>query len=236
MRGSKPVGFGLLGPRRQQHVLGPDRLAAMALPMGDDGVVVGTDEQGAAAVLGLFRPRAYEVLLVGGVWTAQLLALRAAATGARVVVETARSTCWTPVARAAGGGQPCVTVHPVGRIGPQGASVTAPVLVVRDCGSRPARGRLSPGPWQTTLTLLPFLGPASDRLLTAADLVGVQRVAPPEAELVGRVLRLPATEIAALSGLGDGETLWCNRRARMTVRGGPTAAEARLLGRARRID
>jgi hypothetical protein len=233
-----PVGLGLPGPRRPQHILGPDRLAAMALPLGDDGVVVGTDDHGAAAVLGLFRPRAYEVLLVGGVWTAQLLALRAAATGARVVVETARGPVWTPVAQAAGGGQPCVTVHPVGRIGPQGATVAAPVLVVRDCGSRPARGRPAAGPWQTTLTLLPFLGPGSDRLLTAADLAGLQRVAPPEAELAGRVLRLAAPETAALPGLGDGVTLWCDRRrARTTtVRSAPTPAEARLLGRARRID
>ena len=228
--------FGLRGPRREQHLLTRENLDAMALPVGDDGVVIGSDGQGTPAVLGLFRPRAYEVVLVGGVWTAQLIALRAAATGARVVVETGRGQSWTPVAQAAGGGQPCVTVHPVGRIGPQGASVTAPVLVLRDCGSRPARSRLSPGPWQTTLTLLPFLGPESDRILAAADLVGVQRVQPQEAALVAKVLELPAPETGALSSLGDGVTLWSNRRSRMFVRGGPTAAEAQVLGQARRVD
>jgi len=230
------AGFGLRGPRREQHVLSQEELSAMAMPIGDDGVVIGMDGQDDAAVLGLFRPRAYDVVLVGGVWTAQLIALRAAATGARVVVETGRSQSWTPVAQAAGGGQPCLTVHPVGRIGPQGASVTAPVLVVRDCGSRPGRSRLSPGPWQTTLTLLPFLSPASERLLSSADVVGVQRVAPQEAELIGRVLELPAMETGALSNLGDGVTLWANRRSRMFVRGGPTAAEAQVLGQARRAD
>jgi hypothetical protein len=229
------AGFGLRGPQRRRQVLSREQLAAVTLPL-DDGVVIGEDGDGAPAVLGLFRPQAYEVMLVGGVWTAQLIALRAAATGARVVVETARGQSWTPVARAAGGGQPCLTVHPVDGIGPQGASVAAPVLVVRDCGSRPAHSRLSPGPWQTTLTLLPFLGPESDRLLAGADVVGVQRVSPQEAELVGRVLQLPDSAVEALPRLGDGVTLWSNRRARSFVRGGPTAAEAQLLGQARRAD
>ncbi|MFC1407325.1 MULTISPECIES: hypothetical protein [Streptacidiphilus] len=229
-------GFGLRGPRREQHVLSREQLSALTLPVGDDGVVIGVDGSNAPAVIGLFRPSAYEVILVGGVWTAQLIALRAAATGARVAVETARHQAWASVAQAAGGGQPCVTVHPVGRIGPQGASVAAPVLVVRDCGARPPRSRLSAGPWQTTLTLLPFLGPGAERLLGAADLVGVQRVAPQEAALAGQVLELPPGEVAALPTLGDGVTLWGNRRRRVFVMSGPTGAEAQLLGQARRVD
>lgn len=171
-------GFGLRGPRREKHVLTPEDLGAMAFPVGDDGVVIGVDPQQQPAVLGLFRPTAYDLVLVGGVWTAQIIALRAAATGARIAVETARPQLWAPMAQAAGGGQPCVTVHQVGRLGPQGASVASPVLVVRDLGARPPRTRLSAAPWQTTLTLLPYLGPNATRLLNAADLVGVQRVSP----------------------------------------------------------
>ena len=221
---------------RAPHLLTREQLAAVALPVGDDGVVIGEDGQGTPAVLGLFRPTAYEVVLVGGVWTAQLIALRATATGARVVVETGRGQIWTPVARAAGGGQPCLTVHPVGGVGPQGASVTAPVLVVRDCGSRPARSRLSPGPWQATLTLLPFLETESEQLLAAADLVGVQRLSPQEAAPAGRVLRLPGSAVSALPQLGDGVTLWSDGRNRALVRSGPTPTEVQILGRARRVD
>jgi hypothetical protein len=230
------AGFGLRGPQREQHVLTRDQLTSMAMPIGDDGVVIGMGGQGEPAVVGLFRPTPYDVVLVGGVWTAQLIALRAAATGARVAVETGRQQSWAPMAQAAGGGQPCVTVHPVGRIGPQGASVTAPVLVVRDCGARPTRSRLSAGPWQTTLTLLPFLGPGAERLLTAADLVGLQRIAPQEAELAARALALPAGEAAALPSLGDGVTLWGNQRRRAFVQSGPTPSEAQVLGQARRVD
>ncbi|MCD0486182.1 hypothetical protein LO771_28310 [Streptacidiphilus sp. ASG 303] len=229
-------GFGLRGPRRERHVLTAEELNALSLPVGDDGVLVGVDPQHQPAVIGLFRPSAYEVVLVGGVWTAQLLALRAAATGARVAVETGRPQVWAPMAQAAGGGQPCVTVHQVGRVGPQGPSVSAPVLVVRDLGARPARSRLSAGPWQTVLTLLPYLGPNAQRVLGTADLVGIQRISPQEAELVGRTMNLTEADVAALPSMGDNVTLWATRTRRQFVMTAPADAEAQLLGAPRRVD
>jgi len=230
-------GFGLLGPRRDSHLLGATELAALSLPLGDDGVVIGADATtGEPSVIGLFRPTPYEVVLVGGAWAARLLALRAAATGARVAVETARADLWAPLAQAAGGGQPCVTVHQVGRIGPQGPSVSAPVLVVRDCGARPPRSRLASSPWQTTLTLLPFVAPNADRLLSAADLVGVQRISPDEAAAVARALALPAADTQALPALPDNAALWSARGNRRYVVAQPVAAEEQLLGPARRVD
>ncbi|MFJ5122790.1 hypothetical protein [Kitasatospora sp. NPDC088548] len=229
-------GFGLRGPRREKHVLTAGDLGALSFPVGDDGVVIGEDPQGQPAVLGLFRPTAYDLVLVGGIWTAQVIALRAAATGARVAVETGRAQLWGPMAQAAGGGQPCVTVHQVGRLGPQGASVASPVLVVRDLGARPPRSRLSAAPWQTTLTLLPYLGPNAGRVLNSADLVGVQRVSPQEAELIGRVLSLDPQDVTALPGLGEDLTLWATRMRRQYVRTVPGPAEQQVLGAPRRMD
>jgi hypothetical protein len=153
-----------------------------------------------------------------------------------VAVETGRGHLWGAVAQAAGGGQPCLTVHPLGRIGPQGATVAAPVLVVRDCGPRPARTRLSASPWQTVLTVLPYLGAGSERLLTGAQLVGVQRVSPQEAAAVAKALTLPEQEERILPSLGDGVTLWATRTDRTLTQSGPTAAEAQVLGPARRMD
>lgn len=230
------AGFGLRGPRRERHVLAAEELSALSLPVGDDGVLIGIDPQRQPTVLGLFRPAAYDIVLVGGMWTAQLIALRAAATGARVAVETGRPRAWAPLAQAAGGGQPCVTVHQVGRLGPQGPSVAAPVLVVRDLGARPVRSRLSAGPWQTMLTLLPYLGPNTQRLLGAADLVGIQRVSPQEAETIGRVMSLTAADVAALPSMGDNVTLWATRTRRQFVMTEPVDAEAQLLGAPRRVD
>lgn len=229
-------GFGLRGPRRERHVLSPEDLGALSFPVGDDGVVIGVDTQQQTAVLGLFRPTSYEVVLVGGLWTAQLIALRAAATGARIAVETGRPQAWAPMAQAAGGGQPCVTVHQVGRLGAQGASVASPVLVVRDLGARPPRSRLSASPWQTTLTLLPYLGPNAARVINAADLVGMQRVAPQEAELLARLLSLGDQEVVALPTLGDNITLWATRMRRQFVMTNAGDAESQVLGGPRRMD
>ncbi|GAA3012680.1 hypothetical protein K388_04923 [Streptomyces sp. KhCrAH-43] len=230
------AGHGLFGPRRGRHELPVEQLAALRLPVGDDGVVAGTDAQGQPAVLGMFRPAQLDVVVIGSVWTAQVLALRTAGTGARVAVETARPQAWTGLAQAAGGSQQCMTVHDVQQVGPQGASVTSPVLVVRDCGMRPPRSRLATGPWQSVLTLLPFLGPTAPKLVEHAGLVGIQRVSPEEAAVLGRILRLPRVNAEALSQLGDDMVLWCTPKHRKLVKMQPTDIEAGLLGGPRRLD
>lgn len=95
---------GLLGPRHAGHTLAADHLGALSLPVGDDGVIIGDDAEGRPQMIGFHRPAPYDVLLIGGLWTAQVLALRAAGTGARVAVETGRTQAWTTLAQAAGAG------------------------------------------------------------------------------------------------------------------------------------
>ncbi|WP_043683492.1 hypothetical protein [Streptomyces xylophagus] len=230
------AGFGLLGPRHPRHALPVDQVEALSLPIGDDGVVVGIDPEGQPAVLGVNRPTPYDILLISGLWTAQVLALRAAATGARVAVETGRPQAWMQMVHAMGGGQNGLAVYDVGRVPPQGASAGTPVLVVRDCGMRPPRGRVTSAPWQSVLTLLPYLSPVAPRLMRQARLVGVQRVSPDEAAEIGRVIGLPRADLDTLPTLPDGVTLWCTERDRQYVMTQPTDAEVGLLGVARRMD
>lgn len=229
-------GFGLLGPRHRRHALSAEEVDALALPIGDDGVVIGVDAQGQPSVLGINRPTAYDVLLIGGLWTAQVIALRAAATGARVAVETGRAAAWAQLVEALGVGPSGMSVHDVGRVPPQGASAGSPVLVVRDCGMRPPRGRVVSGPWQSVLTLLPYLSPVAPRLIRQARLVGVQRVSPDEAVQIGRSVGLPRGDVEALPTLADGVTLWCADRDRQYVMTQATDPETGLLGTARRMD
>ncbi|MFI2435081.1 hypothetical protein [Streptomyces sp. NPDC018693] len=229
-------GFGLLGPRHARHSVTTRHLDALALPIGDDGVVAGVDAEGQPAVLGLSRPTPYDVVLIGGLWTAQVLALRAAATGARVAVETGRAHAWAQMVHAMGGGQNGLAVYDVGRVPPQGASAGTPVLVVRDCGMRPPRGRVVSGPWQSVLTLLPYLSPVAPRLVRQARLVGVQRVSPDEAAELGRTMALSRYELESLPSLPDGVTLWCADGDRRYVMTQPTDTEVGLLGSPRRID
>ncbi|MEU3982284.1 hypothetical protein AB0F77_19640 [Streptomyces sp. NPDC026672] len=229
-------GFGLIGPRHARHTVSVEGLDTLALPIGDDGVVIGVDAEGRPAVLGLNRPTPYDVLLIGGLWTAQVIALRAAATGARVAVETGRPQAWMQMVHAMGGGQNGLAVYDVGRVPPQGTSAGTPVLVVRDCGMRPPRGRVVAGPWQAVLTLLPYLSPVAPRLLRQAQLVGVQRISPDETLELGRTIALPQAEIESLPGLADGLTLWCTDHDRQYVLTQPTDAEVGLLGMPRRMD
>lgn len=231
----RPV-FGPAGPRRPRHTVRPDQLASLALPVGDDGVVIGVDGEGHPAVLGLIRPTPYDVTLIGGLWTAQVLALRAAATGARIVVETGRAAAWEQLVRATGGDGCGIALHEVGRVPPQGPSAGSPVVVVRDCGIRPPRGRVASGPWQSVVTLLPYLSPVAPGLMEKSSLVGIQRVSPDEAARIGRLMRLGPGETRALPTLTDGVTLWCTRRDRQFVMIRATDAESGLLGSARRMD
>lgn len=224
------------GPRHERHLLEADELDALSLPVGDDGVVIGTDPNNRPAVLGLFRPRPVDSALVGGSYVAQLLALRAVATGARIVIETARPELWSALAQNAGGGQPVVAVVPVRRVGALGATAVSPVLLIRDCGARPPRLAQPKTAWQTTLTLLPFLDPAYAGQLVGADLVALQRISPQEAQLAARVIRLGVEDVQALPGLPDELTLWSARHGRQYVYGMPTQLEAGLLGNPRRMD
>ncbi|CAM5257999.1 hypothetical protein AB0M94_28335 [Streptomyces xanthochromogenes] len=234
-RREQRTGFGLIGPRHRRHTLSTDQLDALALPIGDDGVVVGVDAAGRPAVLGVSRPTAYDIVLIGGLWTAQVLALRAAATGIRVAVETGRPQAWAQLVHAIAS-QSGMTVHDVGRVPPLGASAGEPVLVVRDCGMRPPRGRVVSAPWQAVLTLLPYVSPVAPRLVRQARLVGVQRVSPDEAAHIGRIMSLPRTEQEGLPTLADGVTLWCNERDRSFAMTQATDTETGLLGNARRVD
>lgn len=223
--------------REPAHLVAPEELAALALPIGDDGIIVGVDDTARPAVLGIHHPAAYEIVLVGGVWMAQVLALRAVATGARVAVETGRPQVWTRLAQAASSGVDCMTLHEVGKVPPLGPTLGSPVLVVRDCGMRPPRGRVASAPWQPVLTLLPYLSPVAPRLIERAAVVGVQRVAPEEAQRIAHVMGLPSSHADHLSVLADDMTLWCTRSGQLQlVRTLPTDSETGLLGNASRLD
>ncbi|WP_328632208.1 hypothetical protein [Streptomyces sp. NBC_00356] len=229
-------GYGLRGPRRRRHVMSKKSLGSLGVSVGDDGVVIGVDPQGSPAVLDVLRPKPREIVVVGSMWTAQIIALRTAAIGARIAVESVRPAAWAPMAQAAGGGLQCVSVYEPRQMAAQGASVASPVLVVRDLGAQPGRSQIAPTPWQSTLTVVPFLGPRAPRLLARADVIGLQNLSPQEAEAIGRVLRLPEQLTQTLPTLSDATMLWIAGDKRQFVMVQPTEPETGLLGGPRRMD
>jgi len=235
-RGTEQHMISARGPQLEKHILEPEEFAALALPVGDDGVVIGTDQGSRPAVLGLFKPKALDVALIGGSYLAQLLALRATATGARVVVETARPQLWAPLAQNAGGGQQVIAVVPVRRVGNLGATASSPVLLLRDAGARPPRSSAPKTPWMTTLTLVPFLDPSYAGHLITSDYVAIQQISPQEAEVAARLFRLSPQDVSALPTLLPELALWTARHGRQYVFSAPTRDESGLLGAPRRMD
>lgn len=231
----RPI-IGLPGPRHDRHLVTPDEILAFSFPVDDDGIVIGVSQDGYPAVLGLFRRTALNITYVGGLYLAQIVALRAAATGARVVAETARPQAWAALAQPSSTGQPVVSLAQPGAMLPQKASVHSPVLVIRDYGAFPPPSALGAKPWQTVFTLLPYLPPESAGLLVDADVVAVQRLSPQEVEIAMAAAGLPPEDRTVLPQLPDDITLWAAHGARQYVRLNPTQMETGILGQPRRFD
>jgi hypothetical protein len=209
------------------HVATPAALDLMTAPSPGAGLLVGADRDRAPVLVRLFRPEPTEVVLVGGVWAARLLAFRVLAQGAAVFTVTPQPAPWDGLGAHAVGHHERVhlsTVEPA-RLAP--AAPHQPVLVIRDTtgGSRAPLG-----PWQTRLTVVRQLDHNTMTALPTADLTIMQRLAADEAQLASYSLRMSAQstqlvqllepEMVALMGGGANRYVWLNL----------TGVERQLLG------
>jgi hypothetical protein len=203
------------------------------LPVGSAGLMLGSNRHGQPVIARLFRPEQTRALLVGGVRCAQLLALRAMALGARVVVQTARPQAWEPFVRGAAVPGESIALVPPGRaIEIPPGSALHPLLVIVDVGPVGADTRPGAG-WQATLVVRDDFSPADVDVASRADLLLLQPLRPEEANLVGAAL-----------GLGDAAQ-WLtrirtdmlglvNRRAVRWAALAQTSIEHQLIGTATR--
>ena len=189
----------------------------------------------------VLRPQPTRLVLVGGLYLAHQVALRAMATGAWVVIATGRPAAWQLLIRATGEGPdgrcaPLVQVCPLAQVELPRASEDAPLLVMHDGGAVPQELFPPRSPWQTTVYLLPDLHPQASRTAIDADLVLLQRLPAEQAQLAAGIWRLPASMTKQLAGLTDdgvvalGPNLW------LPLRLVTTPAEREILGPVRRGD
>jgi type VII secretion protein EccE len=188
-----PLGGGPLADlpgRPADNALAADQLDALELPVAASGLMLGSNRHGEPVVARLFRPEQTRALLIGGVRCAQLIALRAMALGARVVVQTARPQAWSPFVRGAAVPGESIAVIPPGRAVeiPPGSPLH-PLLVVVDVGPVSADTRPGSG-FQATLVVRDDFGPADVDVATRADLLLFQPLRPDEATLAGATLGL----------------------------------------------
>nr|WP_236646830.1 type VII secretion protein EccE [Micromonospora acroterricola] len=205
-------------------------LATWELPLGEAGMMVGRNRHGGAVTVRLFRPESTRVLLVGGVRAAQLVALRAMALGALVVVQTGRPRAWEPFVRGVGAPGGTIPLIPPGRAVADGVGTALrPLLLVVDAG--PVPGEAEPGPpWRATLVVRDELTPADVDALSRADLAVLQPLDATEAALAGTALGLGGSA-EWLTRIRDDMVAVVNRRALRWALLSPTPIESQLIGR-----
>jgi type VII secretion protein EccE len=201
----------------------------LMLTVGAAGLVIGRNRTGEPVVARLFRPEQTRLLLVGGVRCAQVVALRAMALGARVVVQTARPRAWEPFVRGAAVPGESIAVVPPGRpMEIPSGSALHPLLVVVDVGPVGADGGSGTG-WQATLVVRDDFSPADVDVASRADLLILQPLRAEEADLVGAAVGLGETA-PLLTRIRPDMVGLVNRRAVRWAALAQTPIEARLIG------
>ncbi|PXY17184.1 hypothetical protein [Prauserella endophytica] len=224
-----------------EFIVDPELLDAIS-PSGDrGGIVLGSGLQGEPLTISALRSAPTRIVLVGGLYLARQVALRAMAVGAWVVVATGRPTAWHLLSQAAGtqpNGQPSPLVQ-IRRLSPvelPRPSEDAPLLVVHDGGPTPQDLFPPRSPWQTTVYVLPYLHPQAGAMANAADLVLMQRLPAGQAELAARIWRLPPQMMRQLTTLKDDQVVALGRNLWRPLRLVTTAKEKQILGPVRRGD
>ncbi|MGH3935810.1 MAG: hypothetical protein ACRDS1_12675 [Pseudonocardiaceae bacterium] len=233
-----PVGARAVAP---EFLVTPSLLDAVSPPADRGGMVLGSGPQDEPLSVSVLRPEPTRLVLVGGLYLARQVALRAMATGAWVVIATGRPAAWQLLTRAAGEGPDggCTPLVQVRRLAPvelPRASEDAPLLVVHDGGAVPQELFSLRSPWQTTLYVLPYLHPQAEATANNANLVLLQRLPAEQAQLAAHLWRLPSPLANHLTALPDDGVVALGTNLWLPLRLVTTPAEREILGPVRRGD
>lgn len=232
---------------RNQPGVAPEFLVSPAMldavsPSGDrGGMVIGSGLNSEPLSVSVLRSTPTRIVCVGGLYLARQLALRAMATGAWVVVATARPAAWQVLAKAAGEGPdgrpvPLVQIRRLNPVELPRATEDGPLLVMHDGGSTPQELFPPRSAWQTTVYVLPYLHPQATAMANSADLVLLQRQPVGQAQLAGRIWRLPPPLVQQLTNLKEDQVVALGRNLWRPVRLLTTPREQQILGPVRRGD
>ncbi|MGW5053259.1 hypothetical protein [Actinokineospora sp. NPDC004072] len=224
-----------------EFLVPPEMLSAVS-PSGDrGGMVLGSSPRGEPLLVSALRPAPTRIVLVGGLYLARQVALRAMAVGAWVVVATGRPAAWQVLQKAAGTGPdgrpaPLVQIRRLSPVELPRPSEDGPLLVVHDGGPTPQELFPPRSPWQTTVYVLPYMHPQAGATANTADLVLMQRLPVGQAQLAARIWRLPPPMVQELSSLADDQVVALGRNMWERMRLVTTQKEQQILGPVRRGD
>lgn len=214
------------------HVADDDTAGALFLDSGGWGLVMGVDDHARPVTIMLFRREPTVAVAIGAVRFAQLIAFRALAVGAQVLVQTPRPTAWSTFAR---GGDLTWGASGTAPQRNQEVAVTTdqPQLLVIDSESRPiAEPDTQPhvgDSWSTVLTVRSQLSNWDASVVARADLALTQRLSAGESRLLCTAMNIPDAE-EALTRLGDDVVALVSHSGVRFARIAQTTIERRLIG------
>jgi hypothetical protein len=217
------------GSRIGVHLTEPEAIDGTELLVGGAGLMVGRNRQKQPVALRVFRPKPTQLLLVGGLGCAQLLAFRALALGAQLFIQTAREREWVGFLQRAGVGREVAAFLPPGAAPPASASLTRPHFLVVDLGPAMAPAPEVGAPWRATLVLREELASWDVGLLQHSDVVVLQRLTEAEAGIAASALGI-AEAHSWLPRIHPEMVALISRARLRWVLLGPTPTEQALLG------
>jgi hypothetical protein len=222
-----------------EFTLDASTLDAVSASSDRGGMVLGQGLQGEPLTISALRPAPTRIVLVGGLYMARQVALRAMAVGAWVVIATGRPDAWQSLQKAAGMGPdgrptPVVQIRRLTPVELPRPSEDGPLLVVHDGGPTPQELFPPRSPWQTTVYVLPYLHPQAGATANAADLVLLQRLPVGQAQLAARIWRLPPPMVHQLTTLTDEQVVALGRNLWKPFRLVTRPKEQQVLGPVRR--
>ena len=202
-------------------------LARVTLPALGAGLMLGRNRRQEPFVVRAFGPRPTMIALLGGVWMARVMTLRAMAVGARLVVHPNVAPVFNGFAEGASARRDRTVILEPERLSELPGVPHRPIWYVGDSAERPTE------PWQTTLSMLPQLTVSGVRLVMDADLVVARTLTKPAAALTATALRLPASQADYLQMISGDMIAVFGTGSYPYLRLGPTTIEQQLFGAAR---
>lgn len=200
----------------------------LAVHAAGHGLIVGVNEHGGPVTIMLFRPEPTAAVVMGGVRLAQLIAFRALAIGAHVLVQTDRPHAWATFAGDCdldwGNGAAAAGLH---HESPAGSYEPRLVIVDTD-----ATADAAPSPmraWSTVLTVRSHISGWDTAVLGRADVALLQRLSPDEANVAAAVINVPEFE-QENGDLADDMVALVSHGQLRVVRIAQTTTEHRMIG------
>jgi hypothetical protein len=216
------------------HTASRSALRLLGLPALGSGLLLGMDGERRPASVRVFGPAATRLTLIGGVWAAQVILLRALALGASAMILTSDPAPWRRLGETATGEADRVVVLPPEQRVVAFATAAQPALIIHDLGTTGPASHLALGAWQAELILLRQLDQPGVPFVRDSDLVLAQRLSPAEARLAASTQRLTRGQADRLQSLGDDMVALIGDGSDRHVWVAATQIEQELFGAARR--